>query len=189
MANKDLTTVRADQPADTPSNSTIIWCEKNGNTRGFTLDEISLLLQGATVQQGLQDAHRGCLLYNGNGAHTAGAIDWDSAIYDTESSWSAVSLTRISPADDATKIRLTACVSGMVLPISGDKIYMTKNGESSPAVGLPIEEVNGRESVSLSSAVITHTPGDYYELIKSKNGVLSVNSWFAHEVIEQVQAP
>lgn len=191
MANKDLTTVRADQPADTPSNSTIIWCEKDGNTRGFTVDEISLLLQGATVQQGLQDAFRGVLLSFTGFGHSGGAIDWGQAEYDTDSFWSAASLTRITPPSDATKIRFAIGVhdisSGLEPPDS--RIYLTRNGAASPEAGFIAEIINDRSDLSAVSAVITHNDGDYYELIKDDVGGMGATTWFSCEVVEQVQSP
>lgn len=193
-------------PADPLSGDELIYLVQNGNSRRITVDDLATLINGFTVQQGIQSSFRGVVLrspsgiMNGTGnpavppyTEDPATAEWDSAEIDTDSFWTAAFPTRIVIPPGITKVRL-----GFSLTTIGNhiKASVVKNGEDMPGQAYASSsqatdhrDINGeRLSCSAWTPVLSVVAGDFFEVRAQSNDSFGANfaGFFTLEVVEVV---
>lgn len=150
MANKSFGTLRGEQPAFTADGNTLIAAElTDGNSRVLTIDELSLILSGSTVQQNISTSIGGCSLQVDITKTGTTLISWDSAIYDNSGYYSGAAPTRITIPAGITKGIFRASVEG------NTEISIIKNGVTTIAKG----------TKETQSHIVPVNSGDYFEVV------------------------
>lgn len=206
MADKTLTEIRAIRGAPTLSGNSLIQVTEAGQTEIATLDELDLLLSGATVSQGVQDAFRGAEIHQITNATVKdhdGAITWEGDVTrDTDSFYSGAASTRLTVPAGVTKVRLHcyldigSSTTFVPTPPTDGEASIVMNGVTTIAsqfwfgsgVAWPGSSVTNRGTpVSMVSPVIDVTAGDYFEAVASSKvhiGSANSASGFVIEVVE-----
>jgi len=154
---------------------------------------------GAGILQRVMLPFRGALLrrtanytVSTTGAYVA--IQWQSAVYDTDAFWSAGQPMRLTVPTGVTKVRLTANIEWQTSPTS-QLVEIRKNGVSVVGGGSFI--VRGDSGYSnqmrnIASAVLPVAAGDWFDLavyIGASGELRSLErTWFAIEVVETEDA-
>lgn len=128
--------------------------------------------------------------------YTAGvAIAWDAEEYDTDTIHdNSTNNTRLTVPSGVTKVRLWANIALAAVTASaanGANAYIAKNGSIDFIGGARADSasISTERFINLSSAVVTVTSGDYFEVVlvqitDTSITVLSSRSAFAMEIIE-----
>ncbi len=116
------------------------------------------------------------------------ALSWNAASYNTSSFWSAGSPTRLTVPAGVTKVRLTA---GLDFYNSFPELIVSqiwKNGLAGAGLPMVRGTGNGGGGLSLSSAVLNVSSGDYFTLNVYQANASAQNThtstWFAIEAVE-----
>lgn len=188
MSNKEIGTVRTEQPAYTPAGTDFILLESGGNSRVATIDELSVLLSGSTTTQGLTDSKQGARVHKNNSgaAQVAGPIQFVAADFDTNNFFAGGSPSRLTVPAGVTKVKLTGLVTHTGTGSTNSKfVHFNSVGTELDTSGLP-RGVTGTSN--LVSGVISVTPGDYFEFESDTTSVATSPefTWFEIEVVEQL---
>lgn len=183
MPNKSLTTKRLTQGAFTPTNTDLIHVVQNGQSFVCMLDELSLLLQGATVEHSRQTAFRGALILANTAAtpEDGAPVTFVSSVYDTDSFFSGGMPSRLTIPIGVTAVEITGAFETLATTARLDVI---KNGATFD--GAPFGAYSNG-CISISSGIIPVSGGDYFEIISELIASYNTNSWLAIKVLEEQQ--
>jgi hypothetical protein len=162
--------------------------------------ESNEVLPGVAVER----PHVGVLVYNSinqslnNGSNTT--LTWDTEAYDTgylgvQFHDTGVNPSRITIPNGVTKIRLTGALRMNDAGATQAFVEFNKNGSGVIGSGSQDAQTTGTDNLSVSSAVLIVSPGDYFELIAFTDGAGNTaaadsgfRTWFAMEVVETSSA-
>lgn len=131
--------------------------------------------------------------------NTVTPISWDTVVYDTNSMFSGGSPTRITIPVGVTRVRAYAVSRYAVDPDSDGRLFTVyKNNAYAPGLGVVTSKDTGAffptadMSYALYSAVVSVSPGDYFELMaahflgvgKTLDVVPGYSCWMCVEIVE-----
>lgn len=122
-------------------------------------------------------------------ADTTTLMDWHSAVYDTQSFWSAGDPGKFTVPAGVSLVRLTGnCVSTNDLSGGNGHLVIRRNGVAE--YGLPRYgcATLGNDSMNITSALVQCSPGDYFEMFVLRSDTTAITAdnrtWFAIEAVE-----
>ena len=170
--------------------------DAEGNSRKVTLADLKTFINTDPTVVPSSVPFRGALARRTSVLSLTNAvfinITWDSALYDTDSIWSAGAPTRLTVPTGVTKIKLGGGTDLPSATYSTLSQLITKNGDTGPDYpGFGSFRTQAGSTLprnSCSTGVIPVVAGDYFEFrvgqFSGASRDLGVNSWFSMEIVE-----
>lgn len=153
-------------PAGALGGTEILYVEQGGQPRHITLNDLAVLLNGQTVSQGVQDAHRGAIvnLVSANYLIGKNRLAFEQGSRDTDAFWSLGSPSRLVIPAGITKVRLGASVAQTTSGVMS--LEIVQNGDTTNPVAKvgPVSGANAKTQAQVWTPVLSVAENDFFEL-------------------------
>ncbi|TGT72900.1 hypothetical protein EN802_13555 [bacterium M00.F.Ca.ET.159.01.1.1] len=179
--------------------------DDDGNSRKVPLSDLKTFINTDPTVVPSSNPFRGALVKRTTSqaitTATETPVTWESAVYDSDSIWSAGSPTRLTVPSGVTKVRLKANVQWDISSVGFRYVAMKKNGADFDGRGASLIDslASNYEWQNIGSAVVAVTAGDYFDLRVQHSKGSNLNLlpsatsgsqtwsdllWFSMEVVE-----
>lgn len=183
--NKNLNTIRTDQPLYTPTAGDLLLISASGNSRAITLDELSNYINGQTISDAQVNSAKEAMIISTTTNQNSGAIIWNSSVTDTDTFFTGAAPTRLTIPAGVTKVELkfnaVLSASANVAPFE-----LHKNGVIVQGGFSTLTPDTAGDAFNVSSAILTVTPGDYFEVYSAGTNynIDLSKTWFSIRAVE-----